>query len=202
MSSIAGLDVSRETLERLKAYEALLNKWNPAINLVAKSTIKNAWQRHFEDSAQVYALAPKVLHWADLGSGGGFPGLVVAILAEEQSPGLRLTLVESDRRKATFLQTVMRELDVQAKVLPQRIEAVDPLQAGVISARALAPLDALLSHAARHLAPGGHALFLKGANHQAEIEAARENWHFSVEISPSQTDSAAVALKIGDLTRA
>ena len=97
-------DVSRETTERLNHYLRLLHKWNPAINLVAKSTLAEAWQRHFMDSAQIFSsLSGGVARWVDLGSGGGFPGMVVAILGAEAAPRMSVTLVESDLRKATFL---------------------------------------------------------------------------------------------------
>ena len=108
MSGGATLDVSRETIERLKTYEALLRKWTQKINLVARSTLDDLWARHFVDSAQIYRLAPHpVGHWADLGSGGGFPGLVIAIMAMEHQSPARVTLVESDSRKCAFLRTVI-----------------------------------------------------------------------------------------------
>ena len=124
--ALARLAVSRETLDRLEALEALLKKWNPAINLVAKSTLGSAWDRHILDSAQLYTLAPpKVAHWADLGSGGGFPGLVIAALSHELDPDRRVTLVESDRRKATFLREAARQLGLSAEIRDERIESLD-----------------------------------------------------------------------------
>lgn len=195
------LDVSRETLERLKTYETLLKKWNPVINLVSKSTLDDAWTRHFVDSAQVFDLAPPAAHWADLGSGGGFPGLVVAIIGAEKAPQMKVTLVESDQRKATFLRTVAREMDLPTEVIARRIEQVPPLRADVLSARALAPLDQLLGFANEHLARSGICLFPKGANHQSEIDAALALWRFDLHKVPSQTDPEAVILRIGDLSR-
>lgn len=200
---LAGLDVSRETAGRLDAYAALLEKWNPAINLVARSTLPDLWTRHILDSAQLLDLAPAgATSWVDLGSGGGFPGLVVAILAAERRPRLTLTLVESDLRKATFLGTVVRELGLTTRICAERSESLDPLGADVVSARALAPLTELLSHAKRHLAPGGVALFPKGAAHEAEIAEALERWRFSVQKHPSRTEPEAVVLSIGDIARA
>lgn len=195
------LDVSRETLERLKTYESLLRKWNPAINLVAKSTLDDAWTRHILDSVQVFDLGQGATHWADLGSGGGFPGMVVAILAAERTPELKVTLVESDQRKATFLRTVARETGVSANVISRRIEQVDPLGADVVSARALASLDMLLGFAERHMKHTGKAIFLKGENYQQEIDAALASWRFNVQKTPSKTDSRAVILSIGELSR-
>ncbi|WP_372605169.1 16S rRNA (guanine(527)-N(7))-methyltransferase RsmG [Actibacterium sp.] len=199
MTDLAGLNVSRETLQHLKTYEALLNKWNPAINLVAKSTLADAWTRHFIDSAQIFQLAPNAAHWVDLGSGGGFPGMVVAILALEFAPQMQITLVESDQRKATFLRTVARETGANATVIAARIEDVPPLNADVLSARALAALDLLLEFANRHLSPDGVALFLKGANHDKEIAEAVANWRFTVQKLPSTTDSNAIILAIREL---
>ena len=201
--TLAALNVSRETAARLDTYAALLEKWNPAINLVAKSTLAALWPRHILDSAQLLALAPPgARRWADLGSGGGFPGLVIAILAADTAPDLRLTLVESDRRKAAFLETVLRETGISATVAAERIEDLPPLAANIVSARALAPLPVLLGHAHRHLAPGGIALFPKGARHRGEIAESLERWRFSVQKHPSRTDPDAVILSIGDIERA
>jgi 16S rRNA (guanine527-N7)-methyltransferase len=200
---LAALDVSRETTARLDTYAALLTKWNPAINLVAKSTLPEFWTRHILDSAQLLKLAPNsARHWADLGSGGGFPGLVIAILAAEKRPELQVTLVESDLRKATFLNTVVRETGLSTRVCAERVESLPPLKADVLSARALAPLGDLLAHAERHLAEGGLAIFPKGAAHESEIAEALERWRFSVQKHPSRTDSEAVLLCIGDIARA
>lgn len=195
-TSLAGVDVSRETFDRLLALQALLEKWNPAINLVARSTLAEAWTRHIADSAQLYRLAPAALpHWADLGSGGGFPGLVIAVLAAEQDPARRITLVESDQRKSTFLRQAGREMALtNLSVLTDRIENVPALQADVISARALAALPALCGFAARHLAPSGLALFPKGAQYQDELAAASRDWRYDVTTHPSETDPSAVVL--------
>ena len=199
---LAGLTVSRETMERLEAYLALLKKWNPAINLVAKSTLETAWDRHFVDSVQVYRYAPEnICHWADFGSGGGFPGLVCAVLAGEKSPDTRFTLIESDQRKATFLRTVVHELGLDVAVLSKRIEDIPPLGADLISARALAALPQLLTLSAPHLSPDGVALFLKGATFRDEITESLESWQFSYEEYASATDQAAAILRIGDIKR-
>jgi len=197
-----GLNVSRETEERLMAYVALLRKWNQAINLVSRSTLEEAWSRHIIDSAQLMELAPDGAHWADLGSGGGFPGLVCAILAAEQRPGLRFTLVESDQRKSTFLRNVSRETGVKVTVIAERIESIDPLGATTLSARALAPLPKLLEFAERHLTPGGTAIFPKGENWQREVDESLENWVFQCVKTPSRTDPASMILSIKDIARA
>lgn len=194
----ATLDVSRETSERLEQYAALLKRWNPRINLVSSASLAQLWSRHFLDSAQIFALAPAgARRWADLGSGGGFPGLVVAILAADAAPDLRVTLVDSDGRKAAFLATVARELGLQVDVRSERIESLPPLAADVLSARALAPLSSLLGHVVRHLAAGGTALFLKGAGHAEEIAEARRSWRFELKIRPSKSAPEGVILEIG-----
>lgn len=188
------VNVSRETEERLRHLESLLRKWNPAINLVSKSTLDRAWDRHILDSAQLYALGSNSGHWVDLGSGGGFPGLVIACLAAGAGDPLKVTLIESDQRKATFLRQAARELTLPATVLSQRIETAQPQAADTLSARALAPLPNLLAFAARHMSPYGTALFPKGATWQQEVEAARKDWHFDLTTRASNTDPDAVIL--------
>ncbi|NUB45350.1 16S rRNA (guanine(527)-N(7))-methyltransferase RsmG [Fertoebacter nigrum] len=197
---LAALGVSRETIQRLEALVALMGKWNPAINLVSKSTLADAWSRHILDSAQIYRLAPPgPLHWADLGSGGGFPGLVVAVLGAELQPGSRFTLVDSDQRKATFLRQSCQTLGLKAQVLAERIDAIAPLNADVLSARALAPLTLLCGFAQRHLSARGTALFMKGASHASELAEARGQWAFEVDIHPSVTEAGAVILQLKGL---
>jgi len=197
-----GRPVSRETYDRLAAFVALLQKWNPRINLVSATTLSEAWQRHILDSIQVFDIADVTEgHWADLGTGGGFPGLVVAILAAEEAPDLAITLVESDQRKAAFLATALRETGARAKIRAERIEALAPLGADILSARALAPLDRLLEHAERHLNPNGRALFPKGQNADAELAQALASRRFRYEKHPSRTDSQAVILQIEDIAR-
>ena len=193
--------VSRETIEKLTLYADLLRRWNPKINLVSKSTLDDIWDRHFLDSAQLFDMAPAAGSWADLGAGGGFPGAVVAILASELRPDLSVTLLEADQRKGVFLRTVLRETGSYGVVIARRIEQAKPLGADIVSARALAPLNKLLSFAHRHMAPSGTALFLKGANSRQEVDEALEHWRFDCETYPSKTDKEAVVLKIGEIER-
>ncbi|MEL6197127.1 MAG: 16S rRNA (guanine(527)-N(7))-methyltransferase RsmG, partial [Pseudomonadota bacterium] len=144
--------VSRETLAGFDIYAALLEKWNRRINLVAPSTLPAIWDRHFLDSAQLWLDRPADLRsWADLGSGAGFPGLVIGLLARDAGLDLDLTLVEADSRKAAFLRTAAQAVAVDARVEVARAEALAPLCADVISARALAPLRRLMPLAVRHL---------------------------------------------------
>lgn len=202
MTGAKPLDVSRETMERLTIYSNLLAKWNPRINLVAKSTLNDLWQRHFVDSAQLYGLAPHpVNHWADLGSGGGFPGLVIAITGMEHGSPNRVTLVESDARKCAFLRTVIRETGVTATVITERIENTTALNCDVLSARALAKLSTLLSFAERHMQPNGTALFPKGETWKKELEEAQQTWKFEHQVARSQTEDGPVVLSIAGVTR-
>lgn len=197
MSGETSLNVSRETKERLEIYATLLRRWNPRINLVAKSTLPDLWSRHIADSAQLFRLAPHTVgHWVDLGSGGGFPGLVIAIMAQDRGSPLETTLIESDARKSAFLRTVIRETGIRARVVTDRIEKVNPLSADVISARALTSLGGLLGHAMRHMSPLGTALFLKGSTWQKEVEEAQSRWNFTHEIAKSQTESGSVILSV------
>lgn len=200
--SVGGVDVSRETFDKLQAFEALVRRWNPAINLVSKASLSSLWARHIADSAQVFALCPAgAAIWADLGSGGGFPGLVVALIAQQLRPDLRVTLVESDMRKATFLRQASQALDVPVTVLSERIEAIPALHADVLSARALAGLPQLLEFAARHLKPEGVAIFPKGARFADELSEARPLWDFDVDTRPSLSEGGAAILVIRNLKR-
>lgn len=198
MRDSVGLDVSRETLERLEIYAKLLEKWTLKINLIAPGTVPTLWERHIRDSAQVFGVAGVGSgRWVDMGSGGGLPGVVVALLASEKAPELRVSCIESDQRKAAFLAVVSRETGVPFEVVPARAESVQPMAADVISARALAPLDRLLTLAARHLAPDGVAVFPKGARHEKERADAEKNWQFDCQTFTSYTDPAAVIYKVG-----
>ncbi len=192
----AQTNVSRETLEMLETYERLLLAWNPRINLVAPKSLEHLWTRHFLDSAQLVDIAGRSDKWVDLGSGGGFPGAVVAMMT-----GADMILVESDQRKATFLRTVARETS-GFKVIAERIEDVEPQGADVVSARALAPLSVLLEYVQRHLGTGGSAVLPKGKKAPDEMREALEHWRFDCETYPSKTDPEAVILKIGDIQRA
>ena len=193
-------NVSRETIEKLEIYANLLRKWNKTINLVSPGTLDTLWVRHFADSAQLLSLAPQNMRkWADLGSGAGFPGAVIAVLTESSHPDLTVTLIESDQRKATFLRAVARETETSFTVLAERCESAARLEADVISARALAPLDVLLGYVSRHIARTGTALLSKGASAASEVELAEKTWSFTCKSIPSMTDTDAAILKIGEI---
>lgn len=197
---LGSLDVSRETFERLETYSALLTKWNPKINLVSKSTIEDIWTRHILDSSQVFDMAPAEANsWVDIGTGGGFPGLVVAILSKELTPDRVVTLVESDQRKCAFLRTVARETGCAVTVLADRVEKLAGQKADVLSARALASLDVLLGFADLHLSSGGICLFPKGLTWEKEVAQAQAAWNFKVEAIRSETNEEAVVLRISEI---
>lgn len=195
------LNVSRETMQRLEVFEQVILKWNPKINLVSRTSLEELWTRHIIDSIQVYRSAPKTSKWVDLGSGGGFPGLMVAILAKDEAPNTAVTLIESDQRKSVFLRTAARECGVKVEVLSQRIEKVTPQNTQVLSARALTDLNGLLGFTHRHLDIDGIALFPKGVTWKKELDEARRHWRFEVEPITSLTEPDAVILKVKGVAR-
>lgn len=197
-----GLAVSDQTRQALEGFVALLAKWNPTVNLVSPASLAEAWTRHIADSAQLLPLAGDRPTWADLGSGGGLPGMVIAILSREAVPDRRVTLVESDHRKAAFLREAARLYAPDTRILAERIEQAAPLNADVVSARALAPLDRLIPLVARHLAPDGMALLPKGRGVEAELASARRAWDFAVQSLPSRTDPQGAILQLTECRRA
>ena len=201
MSSYISQDVSRETMERLKGFEQLVQKWNPTINLVSKNDLTNLWERHIVDSLQVANECTAYEKWVDIGSGGGFPGVIVAIVAKEKNSSATHTLIESDLRKGTFLRTAIRELDLNATVITRRIEETEPQQADVLSARALATLDKLFGFAEQHLKKDGQAIFPKGQSASKEIEEAEKSWHFSYRRIQSTTNPEASLLVCRNIER-
>ena len=197
------IDVSRETIVLLQRLGLLVEKWNKSINLISKKTVPEIWNRHILDSAQIfYANKKSFKKWLDMGSGAGFPGLVVAILAQDKNIGGETVLVESDKRKCVFLSTVKRELNLNLSVINNRIESCDRQQADVISARALADLPSLLDLSFNHLSDDTTLIFSKGKSWKEELVAAEKTWNFSWEAVTSITDAKSVVLKIGELSRA
>ena len=194
--------VSRETMAGLVLYETLLRKWQKSINLVSSATLSELWRRHMLDSAQLAALAPDdARDWVDLGSGGGFPGLVIAIILKDR-PGFRMHLVESDQRKCVFLREVARETGAPVEVHAWRIEefaAERGATADIVSARALAPLERLLGWAAPLFGTETIGLFLKGQGIEGELTEARKGWIFEAEFSPSRSDPSGCVLKLRGL---
>jgi len=192
------LNVSRETLERLTVYLELLERWQRSINLVGAATMADPWRRHFLDSAQLAAhVPPRATTLVDLGSGAGFPGMVLALL------GVRgVHLIESDRRKAQFLREVARATATSVAVYAERIERMSSWPADVVTARALAPLPRLLELAERFLASDSVCLFLKGRSGVDELTDARVSWHMVSEIYPSLSEPTGMVLQLRGICRA
>lgn len=197
MSSDAGCHerlVDDVLAERLARYLTLLRRWNKAINLVAPSTLNAAWVRHVEDSSALLAHAPSRGRWIDIGSGGGFPGMVLAIVG---TPLMSMTLVESDQRKCEFLRTVARDLRLDVNIENRRLDFRDPLPADVVTARAVAPLKDLLGcivTSTGDSAPVG--LFPKGVKWKQEADEARFSWRFDMDVLPSRTEPGAAILRV------
>lgn len=200
--ALTGVPLDVNSYGKLQKFVALLEKWTPRINLVSRSTLPDIWTRHVADAIQIYPLVPESARiWADFGSGGGFPGLVLAILTRQLSPEARHILIESDQRKAAFLREVIRQTGVSALVHDKRIETVAPIGADVVTARALAPLETLLGLIAPHLAATGCAVLPKGAAADSEIAMARASWSFELSHSPSLIEPDACILRVTELRR-
>jgi 16S rRNA (guanine527-N7)-methyltransferase len=195
---VGGVEVSRETLEKLHAYQDLVFRWTRKINLIGRSDTADFWQRHVVDCLQLAPLIPKdVRTFLDLGSGAGLPGLVLAI-----ATSLDATLVEADQRKAAFLRMASLSLDIKVSVLPQRIESSHLPEAPLITARALAPLLKLLDLAVPKLAPGGVCLFMKGESAESELTMTRNQWQMKVERFASRTSPTATIFRLSEIQRA
>jgi 16S rRNA (guanine527-N7)-methyltransferase len=189
-------------LERLDRYVALLGQWQAKTNLVAPSTLPQVWSRHIADCAAFEALAPDARRWVDIGSGGGFPGLVTAILLKDR-PGAEVHLVESTEKKAAFLRLVIRELALPAKVHAMRIETAEAVlaRAEAVSARALASLDVLFGMVAGRIDATIPCYFAKGRGHPEEIAEASAHWRFSVVKHPSTVEPDSVILEVREIVR-
>lgn len=203
-SILAELDVSRETQERLETFATLFKKWAKAINLVAPSTLSEMWDRHIADSAQIYALQPGPCTWVDLGSGGGFPGIVTAILLTGSGDGW-VHLVESNNKKAAFLRTAILETGARASVHAIRIEEAPAVieRCDAISARALADLDLLLEFGFPWVERNADLAFFlhKGRDYQREIDKALGRWRFDLVKHGSIVEPDSVVLEISKLSR-
>lgn len=201
-ATLNGQAVSRETAERLNHFAALFSKWAKAINLVAPSTLDDVWDRHIADSAQIFQLAPAPLTWADLGSGGGFPGIITGIFLAEIGSGW-VHLFESNNKKAAFLRTAITETGARATVHPVRIETAAKLipHCDAVSARALAELDQLLEYVAPWAQenPGLKTYFHKGRDYRGEVDKSHRRWSFDLVIHQSKIERDSVVLEIGGI---
>lgn len=183
-------------MARLQGFVALLGKWQRSINLVAAGTLPDIWRRHMLDSAALFPLIPASARTlVDLGSGAGFPGLVLAIMGMPE-----VHLIDSDARKCAFLAEAARRFAPGARVHRGRIEAIAPIPADVVTARALAEIDELLNYAKRFLKPDGVCLLLKGSRAEDELTRARQRWRMTVEAFPNPADSSGKILRIKDLS--
>ena len=191
-------NVSRETLARLRRYADLLEKWNRSINLVGRGTVDDLWRRHMLDSAQLLPLIPdRAASLADLGSGAGFPGLVLAICGAKN-----VHLIESDRKKCTFLREAARETGAPVVIHRGRLEEIESFQVDVVTARALAPLPKLLHMAYRFTKKHSILLFLKGKQADQELTSAAKEWSMRADQIPSRTDPDASILRLEAISRA
>ncbi|MEI2299105.1 16S rRNA (guanine(527)-N(7))-methyltransferase RsmG [Ensifer sp. MJa1] len=205
IAALNGLRVSRETNERLAHFARLFQKWAKSINLVAPSTIEDLWSRHIVDSLQLAQLSPGPKTWVDLGSGGGFPGVITAIYLAELSDGW-VHLVESNNKKAAFLRVALAETGARGSVHPIRIEEAGKAiaQADAVSARALADLSLLLDYSAPWMVAEGRnaiAFFHKGRDYQREIDKAVGRYQFDLVKHPSVVEPDSVVLEIANLSR-
>ena len=198
------LKVPRETIHRLIRYAELLTEWQARTNLVSAKTLPQVWDRHFADSAQILRLAPGAHIWLDLGSGAGFPGLVIAILRANHA-NFRMHLVESTAKKCAFLAEVARATSAPAEIHCMRIEELKQTAASlrpeIISARALAPLPRLFELAAPWFGPGVRGLFMKGRDANQEIDAAKRRFNFVCRLHPSMTAEGSSIVEISELAK-
>jgi len=201
-AALALVPVSRETLDRLDRFVATLLTWQQRINLIAPATVPEIWTRHVADSLQLVPLAPAARRWLDLGSGGGFPGLVIACALAE-APAARVHLIESNGKKAAFLRAAVQVTGAPAIVHQARIEQMGTKLAEsieVVTARALAPLSDLLSLSEPWLKSGAQALLPKGQDVGAELTEASKYWNIKAVLVPSKTDANARIVKVDGAT--
>ena len=193
------MDVSRETLGKLELYSEQLKTWNSRINLVSRNSLNDLWRRHMLDSLQLTAWDREVTSkgpWIDLGSGAGFPGMVLAIAGV-----LDVHLVESNSRKCAFLREVAILTNTNVTIHNARIETLDPLSGRIVTARALAPLVKLLPLAFKHMAENGQMLFLKGQDIDTELTQATKCWNMTLCRSPSLSDTAGAIVQLTEVSR-
>ena len=193
--------VSRETLARLKTYAGMLEDWNARHNLVSRASLAEVWRRHFWDSAQLAPLIPQEARsLIDLGSGAGFPGLVLAELLKH-CPQFRVVLVEATAKKCWFLQSVAERLALPVEIRNARVEDLPAENFDVITARACAPLPELLAYAQRFWGKRTRGFFHKGQNLAVELTQASKSWRIKAEQHPSRSDPSGVILEIRELQR-
>ncbi len=193
--------VSRETRLKLKIYVEMLGKWNRSINLVSKSTLDDVWRRHIVDSLQIAEIGPNTGRWADLGSGAGLPGLIVAAAKAENSPNTQVTMIESDQRKCAFIAAAANLMELDVSIECRRIEESTTQTYDVISARALAPLSHLLELSLPYRHNETVCIFPKGAKAEEEMTAAQRDWNINYDTTQSVTDTSSTIFRIQEYSR-
>ena len=194
---IKSLNVSRETLKGFYEYKTLLSKWNEKINLVSKNTLVDIWERHFLDSGQIIKhVEASGKRWVDVGSGAGFPGLVVALLLRDRKIDCNLVLVEKNPKKGFFLNEVIRKLNLNVVVVNDNIYTLEPLNADILTARAFSELNNLIEISFRHRKKEGLCLFLKGENYRFELDKTLNYWFFDYDIVESLSSSSGKIIRV------
>ena len=196
------LNVSRETIDSLCEYEVMLSKWNSKINLISKNTLTDIWNRHFLDSGQIIKhVDASRKRWVDVGSGAGFPGLVVALLLRDRHIDCELILVEKSRKKVFFLNEVIRKLDLKVKVINDDIGTIDPLRADILTARAFSELNNLIQIAHIHRKDSGICLFLKGENYKFELDKTLNYWFFDYDVFDSLSNPSGKIIRVKNILK-
>ena len=194
---VKSLNVSRETLNYFYEYKTLLSKWNEKINLVSKNTLVDVWERHFLDSGQIIRhLEASGKRWVDVGSGAGFPGLVVALLLRDRKIDCDLVLVEKNPKKCFFLNEIIRKLKLSVEVVNDDIYTLEPLNADILTTRAFSELNNLIEIAFRHRKKEGICLFLKGENYRIELDKTLNYWFFDYDIVESLSSSSGKIIRV------
>ena len=194
---IKSLNVSRETLKGFYEYKTLLFKWNEKINLVSKNTLVGIWERHFLDSGQIIKhVEASGKRWVDVGSGAGFPGLVVALLLRDRKIDCDLVLVEKNPKKGFFLNEVIRKLNLNVEVVNDNIYTLKRMNADILTARAFSELNKLIEIAFRHRKKEGICLFLKGENYRVELDKTLNYWFFEYDIVDSLSSSSGKIIRV------
>ncbi len=194
---IKGLNVSRETINSFCEYEALLSKWNKKINLVSSDTLDDVWVRHFLDSGQIINhVDASGKKWVDVGTGAGFPGLVVALLLRDRKIDCDMVLVEKNTRKVFFLNEVIRKLNLNVKVVNSNVDTIKPLNADILTARAFSELKNLIELSVRHRKERGICLFLKGENYRLELDKTLNYRFFDYDTFDSLSNSSGKIIRV------
>lgn len=195
-------NVSRETIELLRVYEKSLHEWQTKFNLVSNASLEDAWNRHFLDSIQLFKFIPEgAKSLCDFGSGAGFPGMVLAVLAAEKTPYLKVSLIESIRKKTLYLNEVSKITGVNVEILNERIENIKSRQFDVITSRAMASLSELLNYTQKFFKKNTTCIFPKGKSYADEIAEAKRLWNFKCDVVPSEQSDEGVILIITNLSK-